>query len=154
MLAVGDKRAKIRVWDTAGQERFRTLSTSYFRKAQGAVMVYDVQDRPSFESISRWLLQLREHGDSHSAIVLVGNKADTPISDRAVSTEEGRKLAEELGMPFFEVSAKTGAGVDGAFVGLSSLAIEKGEAAIAGAGGGMDLSAPPKPTKGCACAVM
>ncbi|KAA0153195.1 hypothetical protein FNF27_07777 [Cafeteria roenbergensis] len=154
MLDVGSRKARIRVWDTAGQERFRTLSTSYFRKAQGALMVYDVSERSSFDSISRWLYQLQEHGDSHSAIALVGNKADLPEASRKVSTAEGRELAEEMGLPFFEVSAKAGAGVEAAFLGLSELAIKKGEAAIAGADGGIDLAAPPQPKKGCACAVM
>jgi small GTP-binding protein len=154
MLQVGSKRARLRVWDTAGQERFRTLSTSYFRKAQGAMMVYDVSDRRSFDSIAAWLEQLHEHGDKHSAIVLCANKADLPASERKVSTAEGKELAATMGIPFFEVSAKSGKGVEDAFRGLASDAITKGEAAVEAAGADtIDVDKPPQPSK-CPCVVM
>lgn len=153
MLTVGDKRAKIRVWDTAGQERFRTLSTSYFRKAQGAVMVYDVTDARSFDSIRRWLEQLKDNADRESSVIIVGNKADL-TSERQVTTEEGASLAAELGVQFFEVSAKAGTGVDDAFLALSEEAIKSGEAALALKKGDVDLDKPPATSKGCACSVM
>ena len=67
---------KLQIWDTAGQERFRTITTSYFRGAQGILLVYDVTDRGSFENISNWVGQIEQHADINVTKVLVGNKCD------------------------------------------------------------------------------
>lgn len=151
IVDIDSKRVKARVWDTAGQERFRTISTQYFKSAQGAVLTYDITSRRSFQSVEQWLEQLRAVGDEHSAMVLVANKADLE-DHREVAEEEGRDMAASLGLPFFEVSAKDGLNVDAAFEALIRAAIDKGEAALAsGGGGGIDLAEPPKPGKGCAC---
>lgn len=58
-----EKNVKMQIWDTAGQERFRTITTSYFRGAQGILLVYDVTDRKSFDSIRNWVTQLENHAD-------------------------------------------------------------------------------------------
>jgi small GTP-binding protein len=58
-------KIKLQIWDTAGQERFRTITTSYFRGAQGILLVYDVTDRRSFESIRNWISQIQQHADVH-----------------------------------------------------------------------------------------
>ena len=116
--------------------------------------MYDVSERASFDATSSWLHQLQEHGDASAVVILVANKADLPEDEREVTREEGEKLAKELGVPFFEVSAKTGAKVEEAFVALCDEAIKRGDAAVAGDAGGVDLEAPPKIGKGCACSVM
>ena len=53
---------KFDIWDTAGQERFRTITTSYVRGSEGILLVYDVTDRNSFESISSWMEQISQVG--------------------------------------------------------------------------------------------
>lgn len=108
------KRVKLTIWDTAGQERFRTLTSSYYRGAQGVILVYDVANRESFESLrNTWIQELQAYANMDKLILMVvGNKID---KERAVSTEEGQQLAKELSALFMEASAKTRAGVLPAF---------------------------------------
>ncbi|GBG25154.1 Ras-related protein Rab-8A [Hondaea fermentalgiana] len=115
-IVLDDKTIKLQIWDTAGQERFRTITTSYFRGAQGILLVYDVTDRGSFDNIANWMGQISNHAESNISKVLIGNKADVDPSERVVSTEEGRKLAQEFGIDnFFEASAKQDINVKQAF---------------------------------------
>jgi Ras-related protein Rab-8A len=111
-------KIKLQIWDTAGQERFRTITTSYFRGAQGILLVYDVTDRRSFESIRNWISQIQQHADVHVNKILVGNKCDM-LDEKVVSTEEGDKLAKEFGIQFFECSAKNDINVDDSFVNIA-----------------------------------
>lgn len=113
-IEIDNKRVKLQIWDTAGQERFRTITTSYFRGAQGIVLVYDVTDRRSFESIRNWISQIQQHADVHVNKILVGNKCDM-LDEKVVSTEEGKKLAEEFNMEFWETSAKNDVNVEQSF---------------------------------------
>eukprot|EP00624_Nannochloropsis_granulata_P001086 evm.model.NODE_1488_length_24496_cov_18.726200.7 len=114
-LELDGKRIKLQIWDTAGQERFRTITTSYFRGAQGILLVYDVTDRRSFESIRNWVGQIQQHADVHVNKILIGNKCDmTP--QRVVTTEEGQTLANDFGIQFFETSAKNDINVEKSFV--------------------------------------
>lgn len=113
-IEIDDKRVKLQIWDTAGQERFRTITTSYFRGAQGIVLVYDVTDRRSFESIRNWISQIQQHADVHVNKILVGNKCDM-LDEKVVSTEEGKRLAEEFNMQFWETSAKNDVNVEQSF---------------------------------------
>lgn len=118
-VEIDGTRIKLQIWDTAGQERFRTITTSYFRGAQGILLVYDVTDRRSFESIRNWISQIQQHADVHVNKILVGNKCDM-LDDKVISTEEGQKLAQEFGIPFWECSAKTDINVDASFQGLAA----------------------------------
>ncbi len=72
----------MQIWDTAGQERFRTITTSYFRGAQGILLVYDVTDRNSFNSIKTWVEEIERNADRHVNKVLIGNKCDVEESAR------------------------------------------------------------------------
>ncbi|KAL3628447.1 Ras-related protein RABC2a [Castilleja foliolosa] len=116
LLTVGDKRLKLTIWDTAGQERFRTLTSSYYRGAQGVILVYDVTRRDTFTNLSDvWAKELELYSTHEDCIkMLVGNKVDRE-SERVVSREEGITLAEELGCQFFECSAKTRENVEKCF---------------------------------------
>jgi len=108
-------RVKLAIWDTAGQERFRTLTPSYYRGAQGAILVYDVASRESFNKIEDWLTELETYSTNHDLIkMLVGNKCDKE-AERMVSREEGQKCARKYQMMFIEASAKTKEGVHVAF---------------------------------------
>jgi Ras-related protein Rab-8A len=143
-IELDGKRIKLQIWDTAGQERFRTITTSYFRGAQGILLVYDVADRSasphgstdtpalalapfsvpsplsskaSFNSIRNWIAQIQQHADINVNKILVANKCD--VESRKVSTEEGEKLAAEYGVQFFETSAKADLNVETAFEGIA-----------------------------------
>lgn len=110
----GDK-IKLAIWDTAGQERFRTLTPSYYRGGQGAILVYDVTNRDSFQKVDNWLNELETYSTNHDMIkMLVGNKCDM-LDERVVSKEEGMKCARKHHMMFIEASAKTREGVACAF---------------------------------------
>ncbi|KAI9598529.1 P-loop containing nucleoside triphosphate hydrolase protein [Syncephalis fuscata] len=102
-----DKRYKLTIWDTAGQERFRTLTSSYYRGAQGVILVYDVTNRDTFEELGNWLQELNVYASNGNIVkMIVGNKVDKEAA-RVVSREEGQQLAERLGTLFVECSAKT-----------------------------------------------
>ncbi|KAL8270347.1 hypothetical protein Esti_005734 [Eimeria stiedai] len=112
-LTIDGVRLKLAIWDTAGQERFRTLTSSYYRGAQGIILVYDVGCRESFKNCSHWLQEAEKHGTVPGSVkMIVANKVDTP---RVVSSEEGRQLAAQLGTLFVETSAKTSSNVQRAF---------------------------------------
>ncbi|XP_071954928.1 ras-related protein Rab-18-B-like [Antedon mediterranea] len=106
--------AKLAIWDTAGQERFRTLTPSYYRGAQGCILVYDVSNKSTFQRLNQWLSELETFSTKVDIVkMLVGNKIDK--DDRAVSREEGLKFAKKHSMLFIEASAKTKDGVQCAF---------------------------------------
>lgn len=70
----GDKLVKLQIWDTAGQESFRSITRSYYRGAAGALLVYDITRRDTFQHLSRWLEEARQHAQSNMVIMLIGNK--------------------------------------------------------------------------------
>ena len=75
-MHVGGKNVKLQIWDTAGQERYRAITAAYYRGAIGALLVYDITKRESFENCERWLRELRAHADPSIVAMLVGNKCD------------------------------------------------------------------------------
>ncbi|XP_033925495.1 ras-related protein Rab-10-like isoform X2 [Melopsittacus undulatus] len=85
-----DTRVKLQIWDTAGQERFHTLSTSYFRGAQGFVLVYDITNLDSFHSITSWMRDIHEKAGDEVDVILLGNKCDKE-SERVVPKQKGEK---------------------------------------------------------------
>ncbi|OHS93944.1 GTP-binding protein YPT31/YPT8 [Tritrichomonas foetus] len=99
------------VWDTAGQEQYRSLVPLYFQGADAIVIVYDITERRSFNSLSEWTSLIRENLRPDILIALVGNKLDAQ-DKRAVSTDEPTKACNEHNLFVFEeVSAKTGQGI-------------------------------------------
>lgn len=114
MVEIDGKEVKAQIWDTAGQERFRAVTSAYYRGAVGALIVYDISRRGTFDSIKRWLEELTTQNDSTIARMLVGNKCDLE-NIREVSTEEGKSLAEEEGLFFMETSALDSTNVQTAF---------------------------------------
>lgn len=105
---IGGKKLKLAIWDTAGQERFRTLTSSYYRGAQGIIMVYDVTRRETFTNLSGiWSKEIDLYSTNQDCIkMLVGNKVDKE-TERAVTRKEGIDFAREYGCLFIECSAKT-----------------------------------------------
>jgi len=115
VIDIDGNRVKLQIWDTAGQERFRTLTPSYYRGGQGAILVYDVTSRESFQKVEDWLNELETFSTNHDIKrILVGNKCDKE-GERMVSREEGQKCARKYQMMFIESSAKTKEGVQTAF---------------------------------------
>jgi len=119
-IELDQKTIKLQIWDTAGQERFRTISSTYYRGAHGILVVYDVTNRTSFDNVKRWLLEIDKYAREGVNKLLVGNKADgsspADLSNRQVTTEEGKLFADSHGINFLETSAKTGTFVDTAFL--------------------------------------
>ncbi|KAF2665396.1 NCA2-domain-containing protein [Microthyrium microscopicum] len=118
-IELDGKRVKLQIWDTAGQERFRTITTAYYRGAMGILLVYDVTDMRSFENIRTWFSNVEQHATEGVNKILIGNKCDWE-EKRAVTTEQGQALADELKIPFLEVSAKSNINVDQAFYSLAA----------------------------------
>ncbi|KAJ8753718.1 hypothetical protein K2173_026394 [Erythroxylum novogranatense] len=116
-VRVGDKLIKAQIWDTAGQERFRAITSSYYRGALGALLVYDITRRVTFDNVKKWLQELKEFGGSDMVVVLVGNKSDLGHS-REVDEEEGKSLAVSEGLCFMETSALENLNVEEAFLGM------------------------------------
>lgn len=113
-IELDGKRIKLQIWDTAGQERFKTITRAYYRGAHGILIVFSVLSRDSFEHVKGWFSEVQAHGTGGVSMILVGNKCDDS-EKRQVSTEEGQQLADELGLPFLEVSALSGVNVEKAF---------------------------------------
>lgn len=113
-IEINGKEIKAQIWDTAGQERFRAVTSAYYRGAVGALLVYDVSRRQTFQSIGRWLNELHTHSDMNVVTILVGNKSDLKDA-REVSTAEGKDLAEAQSLFFIETSALDSSNVAAAF---------------------------------------
>ncbi|XP_059643954.1 ras-related protein RABC1-like isoform X1 [Cornus florida] len=115
-VIIGGKKLKLAIWDTAGQERFRTLTSSYYRGAQGIIMVYDVTRRETFTNLSDvWAKEIGLYSTNQDCIkMLVGNKVDKE-NERVVTRKEGINFARECGCLFIECSAKTRVNVQQCF---------------------------------------
>eukprot|EP00010_Vexillifera_abyssalis_P001248 CAMPEP_0201552990 /NCGR_PEP_ID=MMETSP0173_2-20130828/19380_1 /ASSEMBLY_ACC=CAM_ASM_000268 /TAXON_ID=218659 /ORGANISM="Vexillifera sp., Strain DIVA3 564/2" /LENGTH=230 /DNA_ID=CAMNT_0047963587 /DNA_START=26 /DNA_END=716 /DNA_ORIENTATION=- len=124
MISIDGKQVKLQIWDTAGQESFRSITRSYYRGAAGALLVYDITRRETFNHLTGWLEDARQHSHSNMTIMLIGNKSDME-HQRAVSRKEGEQFAKENGLIFMETSAKTAANVDEAFIDTASHIYDK-----------------------------
>lgn len=113
-LEIDHKTVKAQIWDTAGQERYRAVTSAYYRGAVGAMLVYDISKRQSFDHVAKWLEELRGHADNNIVIMLVGNKSDLG-SLRAVPTEDAKEFSERESLYFMETSALEATNVETAF---------------------------------------
>ena len=110
---------RLQLWDTAGQERFRSLTSNFFGRADGFILTYDISNRPSFDHVIGWMRDIKTRAPPECDIVLCGNKCDLD-NDRVVQYEEGKQLADEYGVQFFETSALTGHDVEPMFTALAT----------------------------------
>jgi Ras-related protein Rab-1A len=85
-VKIDKKTVKLQIWDTAGQERYRTITSAYYRGADGIIMVYDVTNEDSFRHINDWLLEVNRYASETTCKLIVGNKIDLP--DKVISTEK------------------------------------------------------------------
>jgi len=112
------KTVKLQIWDTAGQERFRTITSSYYRGAQGIIIVYDVTDKDSFNNVKQWLHEIDRYASEDVKKLLVGNKSD--LDDKRETTyAEAEEEAKNLRMQFLETSAKNSTNVEKAFMAMA-----------------------------------
>jgi len=114
-INIDSTNIKLQIWDTAGQEKFRSITRSYYRGAAGALLVYDITRRETFEHLSSWLEDCIKYSSQAIVVMLIGNKSDLE-SLRQVTVEEGKGFAEKHGLHFMETSAKTSENVDEAFI--------------------------------------
>lgn len=103
---IGDKKLNFVFFDSCGQERFRSITASYYKKASGILLVYDITNKSSFDELGSWMDELNQYCDQKLPKILIGNKFDL-AQDRQVSYEEAYTFAQSLDIDFFETSAKT-----------------------------------------------
>ncbi|KAL7889841.1 hypothetical protein AOLI_G00020990 [Acnodon oligacanthus] len=115
IINVVNKFVKLQIWDTAGQERFRSVTRSYYRGAAGALLVYDITSRETYNALTNWLTDARMLASQNIVIILCGNKKDLD-ADREVTFLEASRFAQENELMFLETSALTGENVEEAFV--------------------------------------
>lgn len=108
---------KLQIWDTAGQEIFKSMTKSYYRDSVGCLIVYDITQRKSFESVTYWMKDLKKNCNANITIILIGNKTDLD-SSREVSTDEGKEFANNNNIAFFETSVMTFENINLAFLSL------------------------------------
>lgn len=106
---------RLNLWDTAGQERFKTITSAYYRGADGIVVLFDVTNQESFRHLEGWLSEVNRYASpDNTKRILVGNKVDKS-SERVISLESAKEFADKYGMKYIEASAKVGTNVDQAF---------------------------------------
>lgn len=107
----------VQIWDTAGQERFRSITKNYYRGAHGILILFDTTSNKSFGNMKNWVTQVKENSSSSVVVYIVGTKIDLEEA-RTVPQEYGINLGKELGLKYFETSAKTGINVTETFTEL------------------------------------
>lgn len=122
------KHMKLSLWDTAGQETYKSITRSYFRGASGALLVFDITRRNTFNSVTSWLHDLRQIAEEDIVVILVGNKSDlapsSTVSENATGPNKRQVTRDEAEewcrqnkvMQYVETSAKSGEGVERAFL--------------------------------------
>ncbi|XP_076459805.1 ras-related protein Rab-5C-like [Babylonia areolata] len=126
-IKAGEHTVKLDIWDTAGQERYHSLAPMYYRGAAAAIVVYDVNNANTFNRALAWVKELRQQNAGSVLIVLAGNKADLASEHRAVNIDDARAFAEDNGLIFAEVSAKTGMAVNEVFMTIAHKLVRRAE---------------------------
>ena len=114
IITIDNKKIKAQIWDTAGQERYKSITSAYYKGAKGALIVYDITNKFTFDSVDKWVQDLNLYGDKNLTLLLVGNKSDL-VDKRQVSQEEGEEKAKRFSLGFIETSACSGDNIHQAF---------------------------------------
>lgn len=107
--------ARLQIWDTAGLDRFRTITTAYYRGANGIIIVYDATNMESFSNVKKWLGHVKQHATDGVGKLLLGNKCDLE-NEKVVDYATAKEFADEMGIPLLETSAKDTTNVELAFM--------------------------------------
>jgi len=106
-IEIDNKKIKVQIWDTAGQERYKSITSTYYKGAKGAFIVYDITRKSTFDNIDKWIGDLKNNGDENMIVYLVGNKSD--LNDmREVRKDEAMTKSEKYNIAFSETSALYG----------------------------------------------
>ena len=118
----------LQIWDTAGQERFQSMSSAFWRGANGCIVVYDITSKESFEAVSKWRDSLLREIDTDRVdafpLLLIGNKCDLSDEYRQVPTFDAKHYAQHYGMLFWETSAKSGININHSVRALAKAAMK------------------------------
>ncbi len=117
-VRIEKKAIRLQIWDTAGQERFRTITSAYYRGADGIIILFDLTVPETFNHVNEWYNEVNRYAAEDTCKLLLGNKCDR--KDREVPASKGQTLAEKLGMPYMEVSAKEKINIDEAFMRIAT----------------------------------
>ena len=112
-MIVNDKIVKVQVWDTAGQERYRSITNAYYRGAEAIMIIFDLTNKESFKSIKNWMEEVIKYTGPEVKFIIGGNKSDLP--NKTVSSQDIEEFKKKYNLNVFEISAKTGEGVEDAF---------------------------------------
>ena len=122
------KNVLLQIWDTAGQERFQSMSSAFWRGANACILIYDITDKLSFQSINKWRENLLREIDSEQIdnfpLLLIGNKSDLDEKEREVPIFDARNYAQKYQMLFYETSAKNGYNINSSINELAKAAIK------------------------------
>ena len=118
-LMHNNKKIELELWDTAGQERFRCITKNYFKGTDGIILIYDLTKRTTFTNVKNWMKSIKDVLNLKDiGVVICGNKCDCDDSERTVSVEEGKKMADHYGVKFYETSSKTDTNINQSFITL------------------------------------
>ena len=110
-MQFGNLQAKVKVWDTGGQKKYRTIAKGYYKQCQGILLVFDVTDAKSFDSIEIWMNNIFTHADQNVLKFLIANKVDS-TTEIAIAKDIAMEKAKKYQMEYWEISAKTGEGIN------------------------------------------
>ena len=113
-MEIKGKKLKVQIWDTAGDERYKNITSSYYRGANGILLLYNITNRESFDSLNSWLTEIKKNANQNLSLILVGTNCDLE-NERKVTYQEGKDFATKNGIKFIEVSAKNNINVKEAF---------------------------------------
>ena len=113
-IKIDNKIIKLQIWDTAGQERFRSILSSYYKGANGILLLYDITNVNSFKSLSNWLIDIEKNSSKNVKKILIGNKCDLNEL-RKIPINKGKEFADTYNMKFIETSAKNNVNINECF---------------------------------------
>ena len=108
--------SELKIWDTCGEEKFKSITRQYYKDANGVILLYDLSDKKTFDSLNNWLKEIRNNAPKYCSIIVVGNKADL---ERKVSNDDAMTFAKNENVSYLEVSAKNGINIELIFEKLS-----------------------------------
>ena len=142
---IGERKCKLQIWDTAGQERFKTVTSAYYRGADGIMIIFDQTDKESFNNIQHWIEDISRYSTDEPAKIIIANKDDMAEEKKIVKNEDINELEKKTGLEVIKTSAKTGENVEYAFKKLAQQLILERNNRILSKGYSLE---PPVPVEG------